>query len=99
MSCNLIDYEYDGLIWFHILSIQQVSYYLNEDDGWSLGVEELRRAVKEAKTKCKPKVLCVINPGNPTGQVCITTFGTTKEEPKTHTVRWEQRRSRLEDRF
>jgi len=47
----------------------QVSYYLNEDDGWSLGVEELRRAVKEAKTKCKPKVLCVINPGNPTGQV------------------------------
>merc|ERR1712002_332133 len=47
----------------------QVSYYLNEDDGWSLEVKELRRAVKEARTKCDPKVLCVINPGNPTGQV------------------------------
>jgi len=47
----------------------QVSYYLNEDAGWSLEVDELRRAIKEARTKCDPKVLCVINPGNPTGQV------------------------------
>jgi len=47
----------------------QVSYYLNEDAGWSLEVEELKRAVKEARAKCDPKVLCVINPGNPTGQV------------------------------
>jgi len=47
----------------------QVSYYLNEDAGWLLEVEELKRAVKEARAKCDPKVLCVINPGNPTGQV------------------------------
>jgi len=47
----------------------QVSYYLNEEAGWSLEVTELRRALNEAKSKCDPKVLCVINPGNPTGQV------------------------------
>lgn len=47
----------------------QVSYYLNEEAGWSLEVDELRRSVKEAKEKCDLKVLCVINPGNPTGQV------------------------------
>ena len=54
---------------FIVSPTSQVSYYLNEDDGWSLGVDELRRAVKEARTQCEPKVLCVINPGNPTGQV------------------------------
>jgi len=47
----------------------QVSYYLNEEAGWSMEADELRRALKEAKAKCDPKVLCVINPGNPTGQV------------------------------
>ncbi|XP_054935069.1 alanine aminotransferase 2 isoform X4 [Physeter macrocephalus] len=47
----------------------QVNYYLDEDNCWALNVNELRRAVREAKEQCDPKVLCIINPGNPTGQV------------------------------
>ncbi|CAL1544175.1 unnamed protein product [Lymnaea stagnalis] len=48
---------------------QPIGYYLNEADKWSLSVEELRRAVTEAKGYCKPRAICIINPGNPTGQV------------------------------
>uniref|UniRef100_A0A2I3S9M3 Alanine aminotransferase 1 n=1 Tax=Pan troglodytes TaxID=9598 RepID=A0A2I3S9M3_PANTR len=47
----------------------QVNYYLDEENCWALNVNELRRAVQEAKDHCDPKVLCIINPGNPTGQV------------------------------
>lgn len=47
----------------------QISYYLDEASGWSLGVPELRRAIGEARDKCNPGAICVINPGNPTGQV------------------------------
>nr|XP_014333591.1 PREDICTED: alanine aminotransferase 2 [Bos mutus] len=47
----------------------QVNYYLDEDNCWALNVNELRRAVQQAKEHCNPKVLCIINPGNPTGQV------------------------------
>lgn len=45
----------------------QVNYYLDEENCWALNVNELRRAVQEAKDHCDPKVLCIINPGNPTG--------------------------------
>ncbi|XP_016003128.2 alanine aminotransferase 2 [Rousettus aegyptiacus] len=47
----------------------QVNYYLDEENCWALNVNELRRALREAKDYCDPKVLCIINPGNPTGQV------------------------------
>ncbi|KAK7476032.1 hypothetical protein BaRGS_00032739 [Batillaria attramentaria] len=46
-----------------------IRYYLNEDNHWSLEVDELKRAIKEAKPNCQPRAICVINPGNPTGQV------------------------------
>ncbi|XP_052780449.1 alanine aminotransferase 2-like [Mya arenaria] len=46
-----------------------IPYYLNEENKWSLDVSELKRAIDEAKGKCKPRAICVINPGNPTGQV------------------------------
>lgn len=49
------------------LNAVQVNYYLDEDNCWALNVNELRRAVREAKDHCDPKVLCIINPGNPTG--------------------------------
>ena len=49
----------------------QVTYYLDEDNCWALNVNELRRAVQQAKEHCNPKVLCIINPGNPTG-LCFT---------------------------
>lgn len=46
-----------------------IHYYLNEDKHWSLEVPELKRAIQEARPHCKPRAICVINPGNPTGQV------------------------------
>uniref|UniRef100_A0A8C7VJK6 Alanine aminotransferase 1 n=3 Tax=Oncorhynchus TaxID=8016 RepID=A0A8C7VJK6_ONCMY len=51
------------------LAAVQISYYLDEDKCWSLDVGELRRAVKAAREHCNPRALCIINPGNPTGQV------------------------------
>lgn len=44
-----------------------MGYYLDEDNGWALDVEELERALKEHECKFDVRVLCVINPGNPTG--------------------------------
>lgn len=49
------------------LGAVQVNYYLDEDACWSLDVDELRRAVTDARRHCSPRVLCIINPGNPTG--------------------------------
>jgi len=45
----------------------QINYYLDEDNGWSLDMEELKRSLTEARLHCVPRALCVINPGNPTG--------------------------------
>ena len=44
-----------------------VPYYLNEEQGWELQVEELQRALESAKGVCNPVALYVINPGNPSG--------------------------------
>uniref|UniRef100_A0A5S6QBY0 alanine transaminase n=1 Tax=Trichuris muris TaxID=70415 RepID=A0A5S6QBY0_TRIMR len=49
--------------------ICRIDYYLNEEKNWALDVAELKRALEEARPKCHPVLLCVINPGNPTGQV------------------------------
>ncbi|XP_076468677.1 alanine aminotransferase 2-like [Babylonia areolata] len=46
-----------------------ICYYLKEEENWSLDVSELERAIGESKPHCKPRAICVINPGNPTGQV------------------------------
>lgn len=46
-----------------------IAYYLNEDKLWAMDVQELQRSYDEAKSKCLPRALVVINPGNPTGQV------------------------------
>ncbi|GFR74389.1 alanine aminotransferase 2 [Elysia marginata] len=46
-----------------------ISYYLDESSNWSLSLDELKRSISEARPHCKPKAICVINPGNPTGQV------------------------------
>lgn len=68
------------------LAAVQISYYLDEDKCWSLDVAELKRAVDAARQHCNPRVLCIINPGNPTGTsadgafcasvaaICICTF-------------------------
>lgn len=44
-----------------------VPYYLDEEQGWAMEVEELRRALQAFKGVCNPVALYVINPGNPTG--------------------------------
>ncbi|XP_045550135.1 alanine aminotransferase 1 [Salmo salar] len=46
-----------------------VPYYLDEEQGWAMEVEELRRALQASKGVCNPVALYVINPGNPTGHV------------------------------
>ncbi|XP_077144796.1 alanine aminotransferase 2 [Ranitomeya variabilis] len=51
------------------LDAVQVNYYLDEEQCWALDVTELRRALYQAREHSNPKVLCIINPGNPTGQV------------------------------
>ncbi|XP_014662719.1 PREDICTED: alanine aminotransferase 1-like [Priapulus caudatus] len=50
-------------------NMHQVGYFLDEDTNWSLDIGELKRAVDAARKVCEPRALCVINPGNPTGQV------------------------------
>nr|XP_032520723.1 alanine aminotransferase 1-like [Danaus plexippus plexippus] len=51
------------------LGLQQVDYYLDEDDGWVLKYEELERSWRAASEHCSVRAIVVINPGNPTGQV------------------------------
>ncbi|EAT38208.1 AAEL009875-PB [Aedes aegypti] len=51
------------------LEMAQVCYHLDEDRGWGLDIPGLERSVNEAKETCVPRILVVINPGNPTGQV------------------------------
>ncbi|XP_064610440.1 alanine aminotransferase 2-like [Liolophura sinensis] len=46
-----------------------VNYYLDEDNGWALDIDELKRSISAARPECKPRAIVVINPGNPTGQV------------------------------
>lgn len=51
---------------------QLVPYYLDEDEGWALDMNELQRALDDARSKgilCR--ALVFINPGNPTGQ-CLS---------------------------
>ncbi|XP_055587574.1 alanine aminotransferase 2-like [Uranotaenia lowii] len=51
------------------LEMAQISYHLDEEKNWAVDVEELKRALENAKKTCVPRVLVIINPGNPTGQV------------------------------
>ncbi|VDO93239.1 unnamed protein product [Soboliphyme baturini] len=47
----------------------QIGYCLDEDNNWALDISVLKRALEESRAHCCPRLLCVINPGNPTGQV------------------------------
>ncbi|MES1908712.1 MAG: hypothetical protein MHM6MM_001590 [Cercozoa sp. M6MM] len=51
-----------------LLGGQAVQYYLDEESGWSLDVEELREQLRSARAQgTRVRALVVINPGNPTG--------------------------------
>lgn len=52
----------------------QVNYYLDEDNCWALDINELYRAYQAAKLHCQPRVICIINPGNPTGRYIVKLF-------------------------
>ncbi|GLV39305.1 uncharacterized protein CBL_13839 [Carabus blaptoides fortunei] len=49
--------------------MHQIGYFLNEQKKWGLDLSELQRSFDEAKKGSHPRVIVVINPGNPTGQV------------------------------
>uniref|UniRef100_A0A8C6UY00 alanine transaminase n=1 Tax=Neogobius melanostomus TaxID=47308 RepID=A0A8C6UY00_9GOBI len=53
----------------HSLGGVSVPYYLSEEHGWELQMEELNRALEYAKQVCAPVALYVVNPGNPPGHV------------------------------
>ncbi|KAJ6220392.1 hypothetical protein RDWZM_006204 [Blomia tropicalis] len=46
-----------------------INYYLDEDNQWSLSVDELKKSINKARSVCIPKAIVIINPGNPTGSV------------------------------
>ena len=49
---------------------QEVPYFLNEELGWQISVEDLINSINNARNNgINVKALVVINPGNPTGQV------------------------------
>jgi len=49
-----------------------VGYHLNEENGWSMELPELQRAIREARQEgTNVRAMVVINPGNPTGQ-CLS---------------------------
>ncbi|XP_041804556.1 alanine aminotransferase 1-like isoform X1 [Chelmon rostratus] len=52
-----------------MLGAAVVPYYLNEEQGWELQVEELHRALESSKGMCNTVALYVNNPGNPSGHV------------------------------
>jgi alanine transaminase len=51
-----------------LLGGSKVPYFLDEENGWSLSVSELERALRQARSQgIECRALVVINPGNPTG--------------------------------
>jgi len=54
-------------------NMHQIGYYLDESRAWGMDIAELQCAVDEAKKRCIPRAIVVINPGNPTGQVLSKT--------------------------
>mmetsp|Transcript_27798 Transcript_27798/g.60801 ORF Transcript_27798/g.60801 Transcript_27798/m.60801 type:complete len:515 (-) Transcript_27798:349-1893(-) len=53
-----------------ILGGKQLGYYLEEEKGWGFDINSTREVIHKARRDgLKPKAFCVINPGNPTGQL------------------------------
>lgn len=49
--------------------LYQVGYYLDEANNWALDIGELKRAIAASRSRSHPRLIVVINPGNPTGHV------------------------------
>jgi len=53
-----------------LMDAEPVGYYLDEDSGWGLDVEEMRSQLAAARARgVDVRAVVVINPGNPTGAV------------------------------
>ena len=53
-----------------LLGGQKVGYFLDEERGWDMNLEELERSLLDAREKgINVNSFVLINPGNPTGQV------------------------------
>uniref|UniRef100_A0A7S0ZBX1 Aminotransferase class I/classII large domain-containing protein n=2 Tax=Timspurckia oligopyrenoides TaxID=708627 RepID=A0A7S0ZBX1_9RHOD len=53
-----------------LLGGAMIPYYLDEAHGWGLDVDVLAKNIQDARNQgIHPRMLAVINPGNPTGQV------------------------------
>jgi len=59
---------YTALI--RLLNGQEAGYFMNEEKGWAMDIEELERSYEHSKSKGHtPRAMVIINPGNPTGSV------------------------------
>jgi len=53
-----------------LLGGKKVGYFLDEKKGWDMNLEELEKALEDAKSQgINVNSFVLINPGNPTGQV------------------------------
>ena len=41
---------------------------LDEDHNWAIDIAGLKVSLEESKEHCDPRIMVVINPGNPTGK-------------------------------
>lgn len=55
-----------------VYCFSQISYILNEEDNWAINIENVRNQLLAAREVCEPRVMVVINPGNPTGQSAVS---------------------------
>ena len=67
----------------------QAPYYLDEERQWAIDSQELKSSVERARKSCNPRVMVVINPGNPTGTVSVYNVRT-HACMHAHTVSWLQ---------
>ena len=49
---------------------------MDEEKDWAVDVEDMRKRVREAHGHCQPRILAIINPGNPTGERVTLYSGT-----------------------
>ncbi|KAH8551506.1 pyridoxal phosphate-dependent transferase [Umbelopsis sp. PMI_123] len=55
-----------------LFNATSVPYYLDESNQWALNIKDMEDSVKQARSNgTDVRALCIINPGNPTGQ-CLS---------------------------
>ena len=44
---------------------------LDEDHNWAIDIQRLKVNLDEARKHCDPRIMVVVNPGNPTGKAHV----------------------------